>query len=134
MAKIADISGIGPAYAEKFAAAGIKTVEGLLKAGATPKDRMELAAKTGFAETSILEWVNRADLARIKGVGEQYADLLENAGVDTVAELANRNAANLHETLAKVNAEKHCVRQLPAASRVADWVKQAKKLKRAVSY
>ena len=106
MAKIADISGIGPAHAEKFAAAGIKTVEGLLKAGATPKSRMELSAQTGFAEKSILEWVNRADLARIKGVGEQYADLLETAGVDTVAELASRNAANLHETLGKINAEK----------------------------
>ncbi|MBI5879173.1 MAG: DUF4332 domain-containing protein [Chloroflexi bacterium] len=134
MAKIADIKGIGSAKAVKFAAAGVKSVAGLLAAGATAKGRKELAAKSGYAESSILEWVNRADLARIKGVGEQYADLLEATGVDSVIELGKRNAVNLHEALAKVNAKKKRVKQLPAASRVAEWVKQAKSLKRIVQH
>lgn len=88
MAKIVDIEGIGPVYAEKLQAIGIKTVEALLKAGATPKGREDIAEQTGIAKALILEWVNHADLYRIKGVGEEYSDLLEEAGVDTVVELA----------------------------------------------
>jgi predicted flap endonuclease-1-like 5' DNA nuclease len=134
MAKIVDIEGIGEVYAKKLVAAGIKTVAGLLKAGATPKGRKALAEKTGITETLILEWVNLADLFRIKGVGEEYSDLLEEAGVDTVKELAQRNAANLYEKIVETNKEKKLVRQVPSSKQVAAWVEQAKALPRAVEY
>ncbi len=134
MASLKDIEGIGPAFAEKLAKAGIKTVEGLLSAGATPKGRTELEAKSGVAHKLILEWVNHADLYRIKGVGSEYSDLLEEAGVDTVVELATRNAENLYKKMVEVNAEKKLVRQLPTQAKVTDWVAQAKALPRLVSY
>lgn len=134
MAKIVDIEGIGEVYAKKLVAAGIKTVAGLLKAGATPKGRKALAEETGIADKLILEWVNLADLFRIKGVGEEYSDLLEEAGVDTVKELAQRNAANLYEAIVETNKAKKLVRQVPSSKQVADWVAQAKSLPRAVEY
>ena len=134
MAKIIDIEGIGPVYAEKLIAIGITTVEALLKKGASPKGREKLAEKTGISGKLILEWVNLADLFRIKGVGEEYSDLLEEAGVDTVPELAQRNAENLYAKLREVNAAKELVRRLPAQSQVADWVAQAKALPRVVTY
>ncbi len=134
MAKIAAVEGIGEAYAQKLLAAGIATVEALLKAGASPKGRQELCDKTGIAASLILEWVNRVDLFRIKGIGEEYSDLLEAAGVDTVPELAQRNAENLFQKLAAVNQEKKRVRKLPTQAQVGDWVEQAKKLPRVVTY
>jgi len=134
MAKIIDIEGIGPAYAEKLQAIGIKTVEGLLKAGATPKGREDIAEQTGITKTLILEWVNHADLYRIKGVGEEYSDLLEEAGVDTVVELATRNADNLYTKIIEVNNAKKLVRRPPSSSMVADWILQAKDMERAVFY
>lgn len=134
MAKIIDIEGIGPVYAKKLADAGIKTTGALLKAGATPKGRKELEEKTGIAHALILEWVNLADLFRIKGIGEEYSDLLEEAGVDTVKELAQRKAENLYEKMAETNAAKKLVRKLPSNKQVADWVEQAKALPRAVEY
>ncbi|NLF75881.1 MAG: DUF4332 domain-containing protein [Chloroflexi bacterium] len=134
MAKIIDIEGIGPKYSEKLSAAGVKTTEALLKQAAHKKGRQELAAKTGLDASHLLEWVNRADLMRIKGVGTQYSDLLEAAGVDTVPELAQRNAKNLFAKLEEVNAEKKLVRQLPTAKQVEAWVKAAKALKRVVEY
>lgn len=134
MAKIIDIEGIGPVYAEKLQAIGIRTVEALLKAGATPKGREEIAKQSGITKTLILEWVNHADLYRIKGVGEEYSDLLEEAGVDTVVELATRNPENLYAKIIEVNAEKKLVRRPPSQSMVADWVLQAKGMDRAVFY
>lgn len=134
MASLKDIEGIGPVYAEKLVKAGIKSVEALLSAGATPKGRTELEEKSGIAHKLILEWVNHADLFRIKGVGSEYSDLLEEAGVDTVVELANRNAENLFKKMVEVNAEKKLVRQLPTQAKVTDWVAQAKALPRLVSY
>jgi predicted flap endonuclease-1-like 5' DNA nuclease len=134
MARIIDIEGIGPVYAEKLAAVGITTVEALLKAGASPKGREALEEETGISHKLILEWVNLADLFRIKGVGEEYSDLLEEAGVDTVPELAQRNAENLYAKLQEVNAAKELVRRLPAQSQVANWVEQAKSLDRVVTY
>ena len=134
MASIAEIEGVGPAHAEKLKAAGIGTTEALLSAGATPKGRKDLAAKTGINDNSILEWVNHADLFRIKGVGSEYSDLLEEAGVDTVAELANRKPDNLIEKIMAVNAQKKLVRRPPTEKMVADWVAQAKKLPRAITY
>ncbi|MCO5178394.1 MAG: DUF4332 domain-containing protein [Thermomicrobiales bacterium] len=134
MAKIIDIEGIGPVYAEKLTGAGIRTTEGLLRAAGAAKGRDELAAKIGVDASRILEWVNRADLMRIRGVGTQYSDLLEASGVDSVLELARRNAANLHAAMTEVNAAKKLVRQLPSATAVSGWVEHAKTLDRAVSH
>ncbi len=134
MAKIETIEGIGPIYAEKLRAAGIRGVNMLLRTGATPKGRKELEEKTGIGHEYILDWVNRADLMRVRGVGEEYSDLLEKAGVDTVAELAQRNPDNLYEKLLEVNLEKQLVRRPPTRDMVARWVEQAKMLPRVVSY
>ena len=134
MAKIIDVEGIGKVYGEKLANAGFTTVEALLKAGASPKGRETLAEKTGISGKLILEWVNLADLFRIKGIGEEYSDLLEEAGVDTVPELAQRNAENLYAKLVETNDAKKLVRRLPTQSQVADWIQQAKALPRVVTY
>ena len=128
------IEGIGPAYAKKLAAAGVKTVEALLKKGSTAKGRKELAAETGIDATLILEWANRADLFRIKGIGVQYSDLLEKSGVDTVVELSKRVGANLYVKMVEVNKEKNCVNAMPGVKQVEDWIAQAKKLPRVITY
>lgn len=134
MAKIIDIEGIGPVYAEKLTNAGVKTVEGLLETGATKKGRKELAEATGIDESRILRWVNMADLFRIKGVGEEYADLLEAAGVDTVKELATRRPDNLTAKMAEVNEAKKLVRSVPAQTMVEKWVAEAKTLEPLVTH
>ncbi len=134
MAKLSDIEGIGATYAEKLKECGIKTVEALLEKGAKPSDRANLAKLTELSPKLISKWVNRADLARIKGIGGEYADLLESSGVDTVPELAQRNAANLLAKLNTINEQKKLVRALPALSKIEDWIEQAKKLPRAIHY
>ena len=136
MATIADIEGIGAANAAKLRKAGVRSTGELLKRGGTKKGRQELAKETGFSAKVILEWVNRADLFRVKGIGSQYSDLLEAAGVDTVMELATRKPESLLEALAKANekGKKRIVRQLPGLGNVKAWVKNAKSLKRAVEY
>jgi predicted flap endonuclease-1-like 5' DNA nuclease len=134
MAKLVDIEGVGDVYAQKLKGAGVGSTEALLKKGATPKGRQEVAEKTGISPSLILEWVNHVDLFRIKGVGEEYADLLEEAGVDTVPELAQRNPENLLEKMAAVNAKKKLVRRLPVLNQVSDWVAQAKSLPRVIQY
>lgn len=134
MTKLTEVEGIGPSYAEKLAAAGCKTQEALLQACGTPAGRKSLAEKSGISGKMILKWANRADLARVKGIGSEYADLLECAGVDTVPELAKRNAANLAAKMAEINEEKKLVRSVPSEAKVEDWVKQAKGLPRALHY
>jgi predicted flap endonuclease-1-like 5' DNA nuclease len=134
MASVIDIEGIGKAYAQKLHDAGVTTTEDLLKAGSTPKGRDTFSKKTGIGHKLILKWVNRADLFRVPGVGEQYSDLLAAAGVDTVLELAQRRADHLHEQLVQTNQAKRLVRALPELNHVAKWVDQAKKLPRVVSY
>ncbi|MCU0315403.1 MAG: DUF4332 domain-containing protein [Fimbriimonadaceae bacterium] len=134
MANIKEIEGIGPAYGEKLEAAGIKTEEALLEAGSTPKGREDLAEKTGISAKLLMGWINRADLSRIKGIGSQYADLLEHAGVDTVPELAQRNAGNLHAKMSEVNEAKNLVNKLPTADQVEGWVAEAKTLERKIHY
>jgi predicted flap endonuclease-1-like 5' DNA nuclease len=134
MAKLAKIEGIGPVFSKKLENAGVTSSKALLEMGGTPRGRQELASRSGLSASTILEWVNHVDLFRIKGVGEEYADLLEEAGVDTVVELAQRNAANLYESLITTNNAKKLVRRLPSAKQVADWVRQAKLLPRKVSY
>ncbi len=134
MTKIIDVEGIGPVYAQKLTDAGIVTTEALLEKGAAPKGRKEIAEKTGIGDALILKWLNRVDLSRIKGIGSEYADLLEAAGVDTVPELAKRVPANLAKKMEEVNTAKKLTRKLPTAKQVADWVEQAKKLPRAITY
>ena len=132
--KIIDIEGIGPAHAEKLIKSGIRSVEALLEKGASEKGRKEIAEKTGITHTLILEWVNRADLYRIKGVARQYSDLLEKAGVDTVVELSKRVPENLLSKMVEVNKAKNLVNGMPGIKQVKDWVDQAKKLPRVVTY
>ncbi|BAN03025.1 DUF4332 domain-containing protein [Ilumatobacter coccineus] len=134
MAKIIDIEGIGPAYAKKLASAGVSTTGKLLKIAADASGRKDLAKHADVSTKQVLEWVNRADLMRISGVGTQYSDLLEAAGVDTVVELARRNAENLAAAMADVNAAKRLVRQVPSAAQVKGWVEQAAKLPRVISH
>ncbi len=133
-AMIEEIEGIGPVYGKKLENEGIKTTHDLLEAGSTKTGRKELAEKTGITELLILEWVNKADLFRIKGIAEEYSDLLEEAGVDTVVELARRNPENLHATIVGINEAKKLVRRTPTLSAVKDWIEQAKALPRKVEY
>jgi predicted flap endonuclease-1-like 5' DNA nuclease len=134
MASIDAIEGIGPKYATKLRKAGVRTTDALLKRGGDRGGRKGLAEETGFSTHQILEWVNRADLFRVKGVGEEYSDLLEASGVDTVKELRTRNVANLTATMAEVNKKKRLVRRLPTESMVKRWVDHAKKLPPAVKH
>jgi predicted flap endonuclease-1-like 5' DNA nuclease len=131
---VIDVEGIGPTYAGQLEAIGVKTTDDLLERGATPKGREELEAASGIGHAFILKWVNRVDLYRIKGIGSEYSDLLEVAGVDSVPELAQRNAANLTQTLAEANAARNLVRKLPTVDQVTDWIEQAKALPRVVQY
>ena len=134
MTKLIKIEGIGGAYEKKLNAAGLFSLQDLLEKGATPKGRKEIADKTGIGDALILEWANRADLFRIKGIGEEYGDLLEAAGVDTVPELAQRKADNLYQKIVEVNNAKKLVRKLPAVSQIKTWIDQAKKLPRLLTY
>ena len=132
--KIIDIQGVGPVYAEKLTAAGIDTVDQLLEARKTPKGRKELEEKTGITGKLILMWVNHADLFRIKGVGPQFAELLEAAGVDTVKEFGHRVAANLVAKMQEVNEQKHLTKVVPTVEQVQAMIDQAKELPGVVTY
>jgi predicted flap endonuclease-1-like 5' DNA nuclease len=134
MPSIDAIEGIGPKIATKLRKAGIRTTEALLKRGATRKGRKDLAEATGLSDKQILEWVNRADLMRVKGIGSEYSDLLEAAGVDTVKELRRRNSATLTSKMAELNEKKKLVRRLPTEGMVERWVDHAKSLEPAVKY
>jgi hypothetical protein len=137
MTALSKIEGIGASYAEKLKKVGIKTVEALLEAGATPKGRKELADKTKIGDALILNWVNRADLFRVPRVGEQYSDLLEKAGVDSVVELGKRKPENPVAKMAEVNEvnkQKKLVKRLPSMKVVEGWVKAAKELPRKVKH
>jgi len=134
MAKLTKIEGVGEFYAQKLQEADVRTTQALLEKGASPQGRQEIAEKTGISGTLILEWVNHVDLFRIKGVGEEYADLLEEAGVDTVPELAQRNPEHLYQKMVAVNQEKKLVRRLPTQAQVSDWIEQAKQLPRVITY
>jgi len=134
MADLTKIEGVGETSATKLKEHGITTTEALLDAGCTPKGRKEIIEKTGLSEKRVLRWLNMSDLFRIKGIGEEYADLLEASGVDTVPELAQRNAKNLAEKAAQINEEKKLVRTVPSESRVSEWIEQAKALPRKIEY
>jgi predicted flap endonuclease-1-like 5' DNA nuclease len=134
MASIEEIEGVGPAMGKKLRAAGIRTCESLLKNGGTKAGRTKIAADSGIDAKRILAWVNYSDLMRIKGVGSEYSQLLEVAGVDTVKELKMRRPDNLAAKMLEVNAKKKLVRRPPSEKEVTRWVAQAKKLKPAVSH
>lgn len=131
---IIEIEGVGAIYADKLKTAGITTTEGLLERARSPRLRKEIAAATGIDETRILKWANMADLMRIKGVGEEYSELLEAAGVDTVKELKTRVPANLTKAMAEANAKRKLVRALPTESMVQKWVAQARELPPVLTY
>ena len=131
---IIDVEGIGPAYSSKLYDIDINTVSDLLEIGGSPSGREEIAEKTEISPKLVLEWVNHADLYRIEGVEGQFADLLEEAGVDTVPELARRNPENLYNKLLEVNEEKNLVNTLPELDDVKGWVEQAKSLPRVIHY
>lgn len=131
---IKKIEGIGQVYADKLARVGVKTTTRLLKDGSSRRGRQDLAGKSGISETLILEWVNLADLMRIIGVGEEYSDLLEEAGVDTIKELRNRVPGNLHQAMLNTNTRKRLVRRPPSLSMAKSWVAQAKQLPPVVEY
>ena len=128
------IQGIGKAYSKKLRTAGITNVDELLAKGSTPKGRKEIFKATGISEKRLLRWVNMADLYRVQGIGKEYANLLEAAGVDTVPELAQRTPASLLDKMTAANAKKKMVRRLPDLSQVEGWVAQAKSLPRVVTY
>ena len=136
MAKLTTIEGVGEKYAEKLKNAGVTTTDKLLEMGETPKGRKDIAEKSGISGKLILTWVNHVDLFRINGVRGQYAELLEDAGVDTVKDLARRNAENLTKKMEEVNEAggKKIVQQVPVLSQVEKWIAEAKKLPRKVQY
>ena len=134
MANLKEIEGVGEAYALKLKEAGIDTTDELLEKGASPKGRKEIAVQSGISVALILEWVNHVDLFRVKGVGSEYADLLEEAGVDTIPELAQRKADHLLEKMIAVNETKKLVRRLPTLNQVEGWIRQAKELPRVIKY
>jgi len=134
MTKLLEVEGIGTANAQRLEKMGVTSIEQLLRDGASPAGRRRMATESGIDERKLLEWVNHADLMRIKGIGSEYSDLLEAAGVDSVPELANRNAENLHAKMAEVNAAKKLVRRDPSLSETQRWIAEAKTLDRIVTH
>ncbi len=132
--KIIDIEGVGEVYAEKLIAAGITKASQLLEKCAAPKGRKELAEATGISEKLILRWANHTDLYRINGVGPQFAELLEAAGVDTVKEFRHRVAENLQPKLAELNEQRHICGRVPAVAEVQKMIDQAKELEPKMTY
>jgi hypothetical protein len=131
---IAILENFAPGVTATLKPAGIRTTGKLLEAAKDPKGRKQLAAKINVDEKRVLRWANMADRMRIKGVGEDYAELLEAAGVDTVRELKYRNPANLAKAIADVNAKRKLVRLLPSEKAVGRWIEHAKKLPLKITY
>jgi len=134
MHKISQIEGIGPTYAAKLHDCGIDFQEQFLELCRNRKDRHNLAKRAGISHRLILKWTNHIDLERVKGIGEEYAELLEASGVDTIPELAQRNPHNLYLSLRAANDERHLVRHCPSENAVTSWIEQAKHLPRVVNY
>ncbi|GAB5496236.1 MAG: hypothetical protein Phyf2KO_13160 [Phycisphaerales bacterium] len=131
---IEDVEGIGPSFGEKLRAAGIEDTDALLAACKTPADRGSLEDKTGIGHAHILKWANMVDLYRVNGIGSEFSELLEASGVDTVPELAQRNAANLAAKMVEVNDARSLTRRVPSESEIGKWIDHAKTLDRALEY
>jgi hypothetical protein len=131
---IADIDDIGPDEVMMLKRVGIRTTSRLLDAAKSPKDRKALAAKTGIDEKRLLKWANSADRMRIKGVGDDYAELIHAAGVKTVRDLKHRNAKRLTEAMARANRQRKLVDFLPSEKSVQRWIEDARKLPLKISY
>lgn len=131
---IEEVEGIGPEYGQKLRDVDIQTTEDLLRRCGDKKGREGVATETGISETHILEWVNLSDLMRLNGVGEEYADLMEEAGVDTVKELRNRNAENLAVAMGEVNEKKNLADRVPSADTVQKWIDEAGEMEIVVSH
>lgn len=134
MARLEEIEGIGNTYGRKLAAVGVATTSALLEHGSSRAGRKRLAKAAGVSERRLLGWVNRLDLARVEGIGPQFSDLLEAAGVDSVAELRQRNADHLAEALQTVNARRGLVRRVPGAAVIAGWQSSAAELPRIITH
>jgi predicted flap endonuclease-1-like 5' DNA nuclease len=134
MANILSIEGIGSKYARRLTNFGIRSTDRLLELGAHKRGREDLADQCDIPENLILAWVNIADLMRVKGIGEEYSDLLEEAGVDSVKELRNRKPANLYKKIRESNATRKLVRRIPSSKDVESWVQQAKTLKPMITH
>ena len=132
--KIVDIEGVGNVYAEKLTAANIKNTDELLAKCAKPAGRKELAEATGISPKLIMTWTNHVDLMRINGVGPQFSELLEAAGVDSVKEFKHRVPANLQAKMEEVNAQKHLVQRVPTVTEIEKMVAQAKELPAVIEY
>jgi predicted flap endonuclease-1-like 5' DNA nuclease len=132
--KVEEVEGIGPVFAAKLGEVGIVTTGDLLERGSKKSGPTAIAAQTGINEGMILEWTNHVDLMRISGVGSEFSDMLEAAGVDSPAELAQRNAANLAETMAELDMARNTTRRIPSAEMVAGWIEEAKTMGRTVEH
>jgi predicted flap endonuclease-1-like 5' DNA nuclease len=132
--KMTEIEGIGPTYSEKLAAIDINSIDQYLLAAASRKGRKEIAEQSGISSKLVLEWANRADLMRVEGIGEEYSDLLEQTGVDTVNELKYRNPEHLYNSLLEINEQKNLVRRVPSQDDVTNWVASAQDLPVVLTY
>lgn len=132
--KIEEIEGVGPAYAQKLMAAGVPTIDALLEQGSKAKERARLAASTGISEHVLLKWVNAADLMRVTGIGSEFSELLEVAGVDSATELAQRRPEVLQARLVEINNAKKLVRRVPTVNEVEKWVAEARRLPKVVTH
>jgi len=131
---VEDIEGIGASYGEKLAAVGIKRTDDLLTRCGSARGRAEVSDRSGISEKLLLTWANMADLMRIHGVGSEFSELLEAAGVDTVREMQHRNATNLREKMQQVNDAKNLTRRVPSQKEVEAWIEQAKQLQPMISH
>ncbi len=134
MTDIEKVEGIGHVHAKDLSKAGVYTTEDLLREGATPASRKEIEEVSGISHKLILKWVNMVDLFRIKGVSEEYSELLEEAGVETVPELSQRNPEHLYQMLVEISDKKNLVRRLPSETEIKEWIEQAKALPRVIKY
>ena len=131
---LGELRGVTDSVLNSLKAQGLGDSDSLLEATKTPQNRKSLASASGVDPKTILELANRADLARIKGIGRVYSDLMEEAGVDTVKELANRLPVNLHAKLIEINTTRQFTQRPPSVEQVSDFVEQAKSLPAMLEY
>lgn len=126
--KVREIQGVGPERSAALAAAGIITRQELLERGATPEGRAEIAEQSKLSEKLIASWVSAVDLSRVPGVGPQTAELLVAAGVGTVGDLAQQDAAALHEKMVAINTDRTLIHAVPGVAQVEKAIEAAREL------